>query len=106
AQPEALVIPHEEQLVSAADQVRNPDRTAERKPELVPPEWARLRCVAAEGTGEGVQLVVAKELPHGAMVGVGTAFGRHVHLPDASTEFRRIDAALNLELLQRVDRRQ
>ena len=40
------------------------------------------------------------------MVRVGTAFGRHVHLTDASTEFRRIDAALNLELLQRVDRRQ
>ena len=64
---------------------------------------------AAGGRGEvvipGVELVVAQEFEHGAVVFIGAGFGGNVDLPGCPAELRGIDPGLDLELLQGIDRR-
>ena len=53
----------------------------------------------------GVELVVAEELEQRSVIVVGARLGGDVDLCRLAAELGRIDAGLNLELLQRVDGR-
>jgi hypothetical protein len=54
----------------------------------------------------GVKSVVAKKFKGGSVIAVRAGSGGHVDLSGLAPELRRIDPGLDLELLQRVHRRQ
>ena len=95
----ALEVRHEEQMVP-------PRRTAGSVAVLGPLE-RRLRRSGLRGRERvrpGVPGVVAVEFEAGAVEAVGARFRDHVHLARLAAEFRGVDAGLDLELLERVDR--
>jgi hypothetical protein len=101
--PEALEIGHEEQPVAPVEQSRNPDRTAQSKPVLVPAKRRARRARFGERIGLRIQIGVPEEFEDRAVEPIAPRLGRDVNLAHLAAEFRRIHAALNLELLQSVD---
>ena len=90
---------HEEQLVAEHRAVR-------LEAEVVPLERRLGRVDAGEGVGLGVEFLVAEEFEDRAVEGVAARLGDDVHLRALVTELGRVDAGLDLELLDRIDRRQ
>ena len=104
--PPGFPVEEEKRLVLAVVKSRQPYRPAQVGPELVAVQPRRLgaRNVRLERVERG-ERVVTVELPRRAVHPVSAALGREVHLPAGrSAHFRRIRAALNLELVDGVDR--
>jgi hypothetical protein len=106
AEPEPFVVGHEEQLVRAVEQLRNRNRSAQRKAVLIPLERRCLGLDSGELIGRRVERVVADELEDRPVIRVRAALGRDVDLCDLAPEFRRIHTGLHLEFLDAVDRGQ
>ena len=104
ALPEGFVVRHEEQPVLSVEELRNPHWSAKGKAILVPLEWI-LRRALLKGVVLRVELVVAKELEQRSVILVRARLCRDVDLRRLTAELGRIDTGLDLELLQRVDRR-
>ena len=105
AQLEAFVIGHEEQAVFAFENSGDLDGPSQSKAVLVPLKWRFPRRIAGESIRAGVQGVVAEKLEYGAVVCVGSAFGRDVDLAGLVPELRGVGSRLYLEFLQRIDGR-
>ncbi len=77
---------------------------------MVVPYWFRENGAIGLSFGSKivlrVHLGVAHELEHGSMEGVRARFGARVDLRDRTAELGAEDARLDLELLERIDRRQ
>ena len=102
---QAFPVDHEEQSVSAIDHLRQDHRAAQREPVLIALERrdgiARLVEVVLR-----IEAGIAQELEHRAAQLIRTRLGRHVHLGDGAAVLRIEDPRDDVELLQRVDRRQ
>ena len=97
---EGLIAEEEKGAVLAFVDMRNADRAAYGGAELVLPEGVAgcLEVVA------GIHLLVAEELPTGAVEGVGAGLGSHVNdAANDAAELGEIVMRLNLELLDVVD---
>src|SRR5581483_4186214 len=92
----------EEQLVLPIEELRNAHRPVRLESEVVPLERI-LRLGGGELVLLGVQNVVAQEFEEGAVVGVAARLGEYVDLCTLMPVLRRVDADLNLELLNRVN---
>ena len=56
-----------------------------------------------KGKRLGVKIGIAEKLEKRTMILVATRLCRDIDLANLAAEFRRIDTALNLELLERID---
>ena len=81
-------------------------RAVRLEAEVVPLERRLVGVDAGEGVRLGVELLVAEEFEDRAVERVAARLGDDVHLRALVPELRRVDAGLDLELLDRVDRRQ
>ena len=102
---QALPVEHEEQPVAAVQQVGDDDRAAQRRAVLVALE-RRDRPIVAIEVVLGVERRMARELEHRAMELVGARLGGGVDLRDGPAVLGVEQAGEDVELLQRVHRRQ
>src|SRR5690606_9911440 len=91
---QAFVVGHKEHAVLD-------HRSSSRKTKLVAAERGTISTEPAVG----LDLVVAQELVNRAVELVGSRLGGHDDLRGGLAVLGRVDAGLNLELLDRVDRR-
>src|SRR5262249_37743916 len=102
---ESLEVRHEKEPVLPVVNLRNPNRATEREAVLVPPEQVARACTG-KCRRPCIELVVAQELEKGSVELIRSRLGRNIDLRGSTPELRWKDSSLDLELLQRIDRRQ
>src|SRR5215831_494766 len=110
---QCFIVAEEEYFIPAVKNVRNYDRSPNREPKLVLPQFAFL-CVRGTTRVQrslkivsGIQFVVTEKLPYVAMELIGTRFDAGVqHGGAGAAELGTEVCRLDFELLDRIDGRQ
>ena len=103
-----FIVNHEEELVFSVVKFRNPDGSVKLESVVVPlvGKHSKGLGIVREPIWICIRGVVADEVVHASMIGVGAALADHVDLRCLVTELGRVDTGLNLELLNAVKGRQ